>query len=63
MIANPPFGGLEDEGVGADCPSDLRTRETADMFLTFIVKKRLKKNGRGAIVLPDGTLFGEGVKP
>jgi len=63
VITNPPFGGLEDEGVGADYPSDVRTRETADMFLTLIVKKLLKnKGGRGAVVLPDGTLFGEGVK-
>ena len=62
VITNPPFGGMEDEGVGADFPSDIRTRETADMFLTLIVKKLLKDGGRGAIVLPDGTLFGEGVK-
>ena len=63
VITNPPFGGMEDEGVGADYPQDLRTRETADMFLVLIVKKLLKDNGgRGAIVLPDGTLFGEGVK-
>jgi len=62
VITNPPFGGLEDEGVGADYPSDLRTRETADMFLTLIVKKLLTDGGRGAVVLPDGTLFGEGVK-
>ncbi len=62
IITNPPFGGLEDEGVGADYPSDVRTRETADMFLTLIVKKLLRDGGRGAVVLPDGTLFGEGVK-
>ena len=62
IITNPPFGGLEDEGVGADYPSDVRTRETADMFLTLIIKKLLKKKGRGAVVLPDGTLFGDGVK-
>jgi type I restriction enzyme M protein len=62
VITNPPFGGLEDEGVGSDYPADLRTRETADMFLTLIVKKLLKDDGRGAIVLPDGALFGEGIK-
>ncbi|MCW0217929.1 MAG: type I restriction-modification system subunit M [Prosthecobacter sp.] len=63
VITNPPFGGMEDDGVGADYPSDIRTRETADMFLVLIVKKLLKeKGGRGAVVLPDGTLFGEGVK-
>lgn len=63
VITNPPFGGMEDDGVGADFPSDVRTRETADMFLVLIVKKLLHaKGGRGAVVLPDGTLFGEGVK-
>jgi len=63
VITNPPFGGMEDDGVGNDYPSDVRTRETADMFLVLIVKKLLKdKGGRGAVVLPDGTLFGEGVK-
>jgi type I restriction enzyme M protein len=48
--------------VGGDYPEELRTRETADMFLTLIVSKLLKDGGRGAIVLPDGALFGEGVK-
>ena len=62
VITNPPFGGMEDDGVGNDYPSDVRTRETADMFLTLIVKKLVKDKGRGAVVLPDGTLFGEGVK-
>lgn len=62
VITNPPFGGMEDDGVGADFPTDIRTRETADMFLTLIVKRLLKDGGRGAVVLPDGTLFGEGVK-
>jgi type I restriction enzyme M protein len=63
VITNPPFGGMEDDGVGNDYPSDIRTRETADMFLVLIVKKLLAVNGgRGAVVLPDGTLFGEGVK-
>jgi type I restriction enzyme M protein len=62
VITNPPFGGLEDEDVGSDYPADTRTRETADMFLTLIVKKLLKRNGRAAVVLPDGALFGQGVK-
>ena len=63
VITNPPFGGMEDDGVGNDYPSDIRTRETADMFLVLIVKKLLAvKGGRGAVVLPDGTLLGEGVK-
>lgn len=62
VITNPPFGGMEDDGVGGDFPNEVRTRETADMFLTLIVKKLLKNGGRGAVVLPDGTLFGDGIK-
>jgi type I restriction enzyme M protein len=62
VATNPPFGGMEEDGVGTDFPSDLRTRETSDMFLTLIIKKLLKDGRRGAIVLPDGNLFGEGVK-
>lgn len=62
IITNPPFGGYEDDGVGSDYPPDLRTRETADMFMALIVKKLLKENGRAAVVLPDGFLFGDGVK-
>ena len=62
IITNPPFGGYEDDGVGSDYPADLRTRETADMFMALIVKKLLKENGRAAVVLPDGFLFGEGIK-
>lgn len=62
VITNPPFGGMEEEGVGNDYPDDLRTRETSDMFLTLIIKKLLKDGGRCAVVLPDGFLFGEGIK-
>jgi type I restriction enzyme M protein len=62
LITNPPFGGYEDDGVGGDYPADLRTRETADMFMALIIKKLLKENGRAAVVLPDGFLFGEGIK-
>lgn len=62
VVTNPPFGGYEDDGVGSDYPTDLRTRETADMFMALIIKKLLKENGRAAVVLPDGFLFGEGVK-
>jgi type I restriction enzyme M protein len=62
VITNPPFGGYEDEGSGSDYPADLRTRETADMFMALIVKKLLKDKGRAAVVLPDGFLFGDGIK-
>jgi type I restriction enzyme M protein len=62
IITNPPFGGYEDDGVGSDYPADLRTRETADMFMALIIKKLLNENGRAAVVLPDGFLFGDGIK-
>jgi type I restriction enzyme M protein len=62
IITNPPFGGYEDDGVGSDYPADLKTRETADMFMALIIKKLLKSNGRVAVVLPDGVLFGDGIK-
>lgn len=62
IITNPPFGGYEEDGVGSDYPADLRTRETADMFMALIIKKLLKENGRAAVVLPDGFLFGDGIK-
>jgi len=62
VITNPPFGGMEDEGVGSDYPETLRTRETSDMFITLIVEKLLRDGGRGAVVLPDGFLFGESIK-
>ncbi len=61
VITNPPFGGMEDESSGSDY--HLQTRETADMFMTLIVNKLLKeKGGRAGVVLPDGFLFGEGIK-
>jgi type I restriction enzyme M protein len=62
VMTNPPFGGYEDEVTGGDYPADLRTRETADMFMALIIKKLLKENGRAAVVLPDGFLFGDGIK-
>jgi type I restriction enzyme M protein len=61
IITNPPFGGREEDGIESNFPSAYRTRETADLFLILILR-RLKENGRAALVLPDGTLFGEGVK-
>jgi type I restriction enzyme M protein len=61
IITNPPFGGTEEDGIEKNFPSDLRTRETADLFLQLIIEI-LKDGGRAALVLPDGTLFGEGVK-
>ncbi|MHC5742007.1 MAG: type I restriction-modification system subunit M [Nostoc sp.] len=61
IITNPPFGGMEEDGIEDNFPATFRTRETADLFLVLIAHL-LKEGGRGAIVLPDGTLFGEGVK-
>ncbi len=61
VVTNPPFGGREEEGIESNFPSDLRTRETADLFLALIIRL-LKPGGRAAVVLPDGSLFGEGVK-
>jgi type I restriction enzyme M protein len=61
VLTNPPFGGIEEPGIEAGFPADVRTKETADLFLVLI-KHILKPGGRAALVLPDGTLFGEGVK-
>ena len=61
IVTNPPFGGMEEDGIENNFPADFRTRETADLFLIFIIET-LKDGGRAAVVLPDGTLFGEGVK-
>jgi type I restriction enzyme M protein len=61
VLTNPPFGGREEEGIESNFPAHLRTRETADLFLALIIRL-LKPNGRAAVVLPDGSLFGEGVK-
>lgn len=61
VVSNPPFGGTEEDGIEKNFPSEMQTRETADLFLQYIVEV-LNEKGRAAVVLPDGTLFGEGVK-
>src|SRR6185369_6976239 len=61
IATNPPFGGMEEDGIENNFPAAFRTRETADLFLLLLTTV-LKPGGRAAIVLPDGTLFGEGVK-
>jgi type I restriction enzyme M protein len=61
IVTNPPFGGMEEDGIESNYPSEFRTRETADLFLVLIMKI-LRPGGRAGMVLPDGTLFGEGVK-
>lgn len=60
ILTNPPFGGMEEDGIETNFGA-FRTKETADLFLVLIIHL-LEDGGRGAIVLPDGTLFGEGVK-
>jgi type I restriction enzyme M protein len=57
VLMNPPYGGSEKEGVKINFPADLQSSETADLFLSVIMY-RLKKNGRAAVIIPDGFLFG-----
>jgi type I restriction enzyme M protein len=59
VLTNPPFGGKEEDGIESNFPKQFQTRETADLFLALIVRL-LKKDGPAGVVLPDGTLFGEG---
>jgi type I restriction enzyme M protein len=61
VLTNPPFGGREEDGIESNFPKHFQTRETADLFLALIIRI-LKAEGRAAVVLPDGSLFGEGVK-
>ena len=57
ILMNPPYGGSEKTDVKNHFPSDLASSETADLFMSVIMY-RLKKNGRAAVILPDGFLFG-----
>jgi type I restriction enzyme M protein len=61
VLTNPPFGGREEDGIESNFPKQFQTRETADLFLALIVRL-LNAGGRAAVVLPDGSLFGEGIK-
>jgi type I restriction enzyme M protein len=61
VLANPPFGGSEEDGIETNFPTQFRTKETADLFLALITRV-LKDRGVAAVVLPDGFLFGDGVK-
>jgi len=62
ILTNPPFGGEEEAGILTNFPDDRRTAETALLFLQLIMR-RLKRGGlgRAAVVVPHGTLFGEGI--
>lgn len=57
ILMNPPYGGSETAGIKSNFPLDLRSGETADLFMSLIMY-RLKPQGRAAVVVPDGFLFG-----
>ncbi|WP_086318814.1 type I restriction-modification system subunit M [Campylobacter devanensis] len=57
ILMNPPYGGSEKEDIKQNFPADLKSSETADLFIAVILY-RLKKNGRAAVIIPDGFLFG-----
>ncbi len=61
ILANPPFGASVTDGVQTNFPLNYRTTESADLFLLLMIRY-LKDGGRAAIVLPDGSLTGDGVK-
>src|SRR5262249_2843667 len=63
VLTNPPFGGEEERGILGNFPEDKQTAETALLFLQLIMRK-LKvtpRPGRAGVVVPNGTLFGDGV--
>jgi type I restriction enzyme M protein len=61
IVTNPPFGGAEEKAISQSVSAELRNTETADLFLVHIMNL-LKDGGRCGMVLPDGFLFGTGVK-
>ena len=66
ILTNPPFGGEEEPGIKANFPNDMQSSETALLFLQLIMRRLRRKRGnsvggRAAIVVPNGTLFGDGV--
>lgn len=61
VLTNPPFGGIEEDNISKSFSTSFQTKETADMFMLLVIEI-LRDGGRAAIVLPDGFLFGEGVK-
>lgn len=58
ILMNPPYGGSEKEAVKNNFPVELRSSETADLFIDVIMY-RLKHNGRCGVIIPDGFLFGD----
>jgi type I restriction enzyme M protein len=63
ILTNPPFGGEEERGILSNFPADKQTAETALLFLQLIMRKlrRLPTPGRAGVVVPNGTLFGDGI--
>ena len=67
ILTNPPFGGEEEKGIQGNFPEDKQTAETALLFLQLIMRRlhrvptAAKKSARAAVVVPNGTLFGDGV--
>ncbi|HUA68331.1 MAG TPA: N-6 DNA methylase, partial [Candidatus Saccharimonadales bacterium] len=67
ILTNPPFGGEEERGIQGNFPEDKQTSETALLFLQLIMRRlhrvptTAKKSARAAVVVPNGTLFGDGV--
>ena len=68
ILTNPPFGGEEEKGIQGNFPEDRQTAETALLFLQLIMRKlqapadiRRQRPARAAVVVPNGTLFGDGV--
>lgn len=61
ILANPPFGASVSDGIEKNFPLAYRTTESADLFLLLMIRY-LEEGGRAAIVLPDGSLTGDGVK-
>lgn len=57
IVMNPPYGGSEKDNIKMNFPVELRSSETADLFMSVIMY-RLKENGRAGVILPDGFLFG-----
>jgi type I restriction enzyme M protein len=66
IVTNPPFGGEEEKGIQRNFPDDMQTAETALLFLQLIMRKLRRpsaesRGGRAGVVVPDGTLFADGV--
>jgi type I restriction enzyme M protein len=67
ILTNPPFGGEEEKGIQGNFPEDKQTAETALLFLQLIMRKLKRRPtaagraARAAVVVPNGTLFGDGV--